>query len=510
MRRRLISRGLRFPKRDGDRGATAVVVAGSLLMLMGFAAIAVDVARGFVERRVDQTTADVAATAGGVEVLLGVSGGGLATEDMVEAALEFAQLNLPTQYSDTEWQALWEGCTDPNRNERPGDNFVALNAPSGWSVNDPANWCMSVDGAQSLFRVRIPDQAVDTTFGRLLGVTQLYPSAAAVVTWDAEGAGVLPFGLPSGVADGVQHCISSAPPGLANDPCDGPDSGNFGVIKARIFGESPYNGCQAAPTNSVLALNIAAGIDHVVVAAPDTDLSNEIRDECYNFPVNTLQTDTGFPSGVERGLATGSGLPSGTNALLQQGQQSKVNVVGSNLDNAPLWTWLLTGPAYDDVDAPASCNPAGFPPDPADFDFGWERIQLCLSEYANGAYNTVIFSSAIGDRRGNNWSPRFGYAPQFYESSLGPGTRWLHVWRYRAIFIQGTWWKRGGTWVVHHPGDGCVNGDNAPTPCNDTGNYSLEQASAWIIPDAALPAELRGDPPGDAIGINPFTLRLAR
>lgn len=498
-----------------DRGATAVLVAGSLLMLMGFAAVAVDVGRGFIERRVDQTVADVAATAGGVEVLVGAAGTGVTEDDMVEAALEYARLNLPTEYSDPEWQALWEGCTDPNRNTQPGDNFVALSPPSGWNVADPANWCMSIDAAKSLFRVRIPDQVVDTTFGRLLGVTELTPSASAVVGFDQVGGGVLPFGIPSGVGDGVQHCLSTAPPGLVNDPCDFQDSGNFGVLKVRIFGDSPYNGCNAAPTNPVLALNIAAGIDHQVVPAPNTDPANEVRDICYNPLVNTLETDPGFPSGVEWGLATGWGLPAGETARLQQGPQTKQNVVGHGLDDSPLWNWLKAqgedGVIYGS-NAPASCDPAGFPPDldEDNYDFGWELMQQCLTDYVAGSYDTVIFRLSLGDRDGNNWSARFGYTPQFHQASLGPGITWRHIWRFRAVFIQGTWWKRGNSWVVHHPGDGCVNANAQATACTAGGNFQLWQVSAWIIPDAALPDHLKGDPPGAAIGINPFSMLLER
>lgn len=489
--------------RRSDRGATAMFIAFVMVLLMGIAALVIDATgAGFNERRQDQTVADVGAAAGGVEVLLGASGTGVSTDDMVAEALASARSNLPTQYDDTEWRQLWEECTDPNRNTEAGDNFVALDAPSGWSVVDPNNWCMSVDAAKSLFRVRVPDQIVPTTFGRVIGFSELRTSAAAVVNFESAGGGVLPFGLPSGIADGVHHCLSEPPPGLANDPCDMPDSGNFGVLKAKIFGPSPYNGCNAAPTNPVLALNIAAGIDHMVVPAPDTNVANEVRDECYNFPVNTLNTDTGFPSGVEDGMATGQGLPAGETARLQQGPQPKQNVVGHSLDNRPLWHWLLTSPDYDDTDAPTTCDPSSIST--------WQDMGQCLDDYVTGGYDTVIFSTALGDRSTNNWSPRFGFVPQFHESSLGPGNTWRHVARFRAIFIQGTWWKFGTNWKAHQPGEGCFDDDGATTPCAGGGDWQLKQVTSWIIPDEALPSALKGDPPGSATGINPFIMRLMR
>ena len=162
------------------------------------------------------------------------------------------------------------------------------------------------------------------------------------------GAGILPFGFPSSAADGAQHCLSAGPTGLSEDLCTGPSSGNFGTLKIKLFTTPcPYNGCNPAPVNSVLALNIAAGVDHPMVPLANHDLSNEVKDVCYNSNVNTLQSDPGFPSGTESGLATGVGLPAGETALLQQNpQNTNTGVVGYQLDDAPLWDWLVAGLDY--------------------------------------------------------------------------------------------------------------------------------------------------------------------
>jgi Flp pilus assembly protein TadG len=50
-----------------EKGATALLVASSLIMLIGFAAVAVDLSAGFNERRQGQTAADLGALAGAVE-----------------------------------------------------------------------------------------------------------------------------------------------------------------------------------------------------------------------------------------------------------------------------------------------------------------------------------------------------------------------------------------------------------------------------------------------------------
>ncbi|MFQ5522221.1 MAG: pilus assembly protein TadG-related protein, partial [Acidimicrobiia bacterium] len=59
-----------------EHGVSALVIAGSMFMIAGFTAIAIDASALFVERRADQTAADVGALAGGVELMVGVAGGG--------------------------------------------------------------------------------------------------------------------------------------------------------------------------------------------------------------------------------------------------------------------------------------------------------------------------------------------------------------------------------------------------------------------------------------------------
>ncbi len=205
---------------------------------------------------------------------------------------------------------------------------------------------------------------------------------------------------------------------------------------------------------------------------------------------------------MENGLGTGSGLPAGETALLKQGPQPKQNVAGNGLDDRPLWHWLLTSLSYDGIDAPTTCAPGSITT--------WQEMGVCLEDYVAGGHDTVIFSTDMGDRDTNNWTPRFGYAPQFHESSLGPGNTWRHVARFRAIFIQGTWWKQGTNWKAHQPGEGCFDDGGTATSCTGGGSHALLQVTSWIIPDEALPSELKGDPPGSAVGINPFALRLIR
>jgi hypothetical protein len=490
-----------------ERGAAAILVAVMLLLLMGMAAVAIDIGLGFNERRQDQTSSDVGVMAGSIDAIDGIA-------VMRDQALVYARKNLTTVYSDAAWQALWEGCADTElATLNAGSwNFQAVSPPAGWSLANPANWCISFDPSGFL-RVRVPDQESPTTFARVIGSTEIVTNADAISRILTQGGGgIRPFGLGSTVGEGSHQCISSGPGGNSQPPCDGPVSGNFGTLKARLFGNpalGTLENCNASPLGQVLAVNIAAGIDHFVTVDSDGLAANEIRDTCFNPGVDTLNTDTGFPNqGAAEGLVTGP-IQFGLTPLLQQGTNPKLNVVGYQLDNRPLWYYLdsslAAGGAIPAGFVPANCVKSTFDNSAnPDFDWdvdgtldrpeSWEHMQVCLDDFVTGGYTTVMFPSSLGD------TPRFGYLPQFWETDLGTGNSWLHIKRFKAVWIQGTWFKSGNNWVEFQPGETCSCGGS---------NYALKQISGLILPDNALPAELRGDPPPFG-GLNPYTAQLFR
>ena len=107
---------------DDDRGAVAVLVAASMILLLGFAALAIDIGAGYNERRADQTASDTGVMSGAVYVANGNSA-------MRTAILDIARQNLPNTYSNAEWQTMWENCVDPAADSNslfPGANFVAI------------------------------------------------------------------------------------------------------------------------------------------------------------------------------------------------------------------------------------------------------------------------------------------------------------------------------------------------------------------------------------------------
>ena len=194
--------GLSMTRLGTERGATAILTAAALLLIVGIAAITIDISAAQNERRGDQATADTAALAGVIQTLATQSGQGITS-----SVLDIARQNLDETYTNAEWQLLWATCTDPTKNAG-GFRYNSLPTPAGWSV--PSLDCISLD-ARGFLRVRVPDQLTDTSFGQALGVSEIATSAVAVARInDRLSGGILPFGLPSTVSGGDHACLTSS------------------------------------------------------------------------------------------------------------------------------------------------------------------------------------------------------------------------------------------------------------------------------------------------------------
>lgn len=517
-----------------------MLVALSLVVLMGFAAVAIDYGLGINERRQDQSAADLGVMGGGIDYALGES-------EIANGVLEYVWRNLPSATSaswevDTAYRDAFRTCTDPDAASY-GFNFQPVSEPNNTSTGGV--WDGTGDGSGQLpcvslsglgfVRVRVPDQLVDAPFSGVLGFGSLTTHADAVAQIAPIGeGGILPFGLPFGTASGEMICLSDSSGGNSRPPCDGPTAGNFGTLKGRQFG-NPLIGtaqnCTGSPLGDTLAINIAVGLDHFVTEAPDTSASNEVRDMCFNFGVNTLNTDTGFPNnGAEEGLVgpLPPAAPAGAVPRLLDSTNT-VSLFGVNIDNTPLWAFidpsLEGGFGGSGTDVPEVCDPdtfdnssgyvptAGWPyavagdwdnDGNADVLESWEHMQFCLQEYQTATPPPpqsgweVLFLESMGDET------RFAYTPQFFETNLGTGNSWLHVERFVAVWLQGTYWKRGMSWSEFHPGEGCDTSGGGTC----TSSFDMKQLTAFTLPDMALPAELRGNPSPFSGGINPFTVLI--
>lgn len=479
-------------KQNNERGTTLIFVAAAMFMIMGFAAIAVDVGHRYNERRQDQSAADAGVMAGSISYASG-------TDSLRDFALTYVRNNLDTTYSNAEWQASWTGCTDPNKNGG-GFNFVAVPAPAGWGGTLD---CLSID-LSGFVRVKVPDQFVETTFGKVVGVDQLQSTAAAIarISGRANG-GILPFGVLAGAASGTSICLRDNSTPIP--PCDSGDQGNYGAIESPHFGNpaipTPEN-CNGSPKKDVLANNIAAGVDHPLVLDPDGVDANEILDQCTAPAApDTINTFQGISQGLEEGLV-GASVPIGVPGRLRQGGNAKRTIHGNPLDDKPLWEYLnyaFNGPAPSGV--PATCG--GFDNGTSDWDTtlpgnepnkSWQHMQKCLTDYVAAGSTTIIFSTNLGS------APRFAYLPQFWENTWPNGnSAWRHIKAFRATYVQTTWWKKGGTTTPFSPGE--------PTG-TFTGNAQLRQLSGFLLPDNTLPIELRGSAVGQPI--NPYIPELYR
>lgn len=229
-----------------EDGLTVIWVAMVLFFLMGAAALAVD-ASGFYETaRADQTTADLACLAGIPEMPESPTAGRAA------AAANVAQ-NYPALSSVT---PVTTGSTTVMDNGN-GAN-ATIEAPYGGDAN----------------KMRVEVTETDpTTFGRVLGVTEVPITQVAYCKVFSGNGGGQPFGaLPGGWGGGLQ----------AENPC-GNNSGNCGrlfVPRADTIGNNPTT-----------IKNIAEGLDRTL----DPGLSTLVN--CTSVGAggscNVVDTNTG-------------------------------------------------------------------------------------------------------------------------------------------------------------------------------------------------------------------------
>ena len=176
-----------------ERGAVLVLTAFAMILLLGMAALVIDIVILQQARIRAQATVDSAALA--------------AAQDLPNVSLasavaqEYALRNYNVAGGD------WSGCTDPQ----------PLSTPTG--VN-----CISVNDATSptLVRVRLPNREVSTFFAPLLGVDAFSVSATATAQVEYSGGST---GIPTdGDADPadfqqVADFLRAGDPGGGYDKC---------------------------------------------------------------------------------------------------------------------------------------------------------------------------------------------------------------------------------------------------------------------------------------------------
>lgn len=510
-----------YPMTSGgeqERGASLITVAITMVLLMGMAAIAIDLGLGFNERRQDQTAADVAVMAGATESVLGSD-----QQTIVSETLQFARLNLDTSFGDAEWEAIWEECEDPDKDSfdvgtgTPVE-FQPMSNLTAWAADGPAELdCISQ--VSSYFRVRVPDQLVNTSFAQVLGFSDLTTSAAAVARIEPGGSSgaVYPFGIPGNTGTG-EICLKSSGSGTAFPPCQGSSSGGFGEIDSEFFGDLFGTPDCGLPGATELAQNVALGMDHAVSVWPETDAADEsvtvgsphpgdnvVRnyqnigyDACrivdgnvepefagHVTPPNTMRVATGFsPDPIEEGLVSNSTFL-GEPSKLQQGSNPTRDIVKRRtgateeiykLDNVGLWDYLNDMNAVPTVPECDGETYGGLP-----IEDKVDRMHTCLANYPS-TETTDLFVDDIED------SPRLVWAPEYWHAAATSGKSWQPIKGFRLVFIGGTYFNCSGSscGVVFYPdlegvGEMC---DPGASGCKALG---LDQLSGFLLPFEAIP-----------------------
>lgn len=517
--------------RPRDEGTSAVLIAFAMVLIMGMAALVIDATgAGFNERRQDQTAADTAVMSGALGFILGED-----DTTKVTNALHVARTNLDTTYTDDEWQAIWEACVDSDI----GAVDVGTGVPQAFTpMPNPfppgTGSLQCVSKASSYMRVVIPDQLVETSFGRILGFDSLETHAEAIARIESlEGAnGLIPFGIPGG-SDNGETCLSTNPSGIAELPCQGPTAGGFGTVNSEFFGDFLGSPSCANPGATELRQNVALGIDHFVDVWPAANAaaqgvsegdphpgnpaigtySDAWFDQCritggvvqpetpgHEFPPNTLRVDSGFPApDVEAGLISNStflGQPSRlqnttnpTQALVKKRTGGPETVY--ELDDRGPWFYLTGTGACD------SASYAGLATDAK-----VALFQTCLTAYSGP---NDIFAPSIAD------SPRFAWAPQYWHATAGTALPWQPVKAYRMVFIGGLWFNcsavPGSCGAVFYP-DEETTGEICEVFGGGCRELNLDQMSAWVLPDEAVPDSVSSAFPGG--DVSPFEPTLYR
>lgn len=490
----------------GEEGFTLVFVTLTVMVMMIFAAFAVDIGAAFNERRQDQSAADSGVLGGAQNAASG------SRQVVGSRVVELVRQNLDTTYSDAEWTAAWASCEDGN----------ALDIANVVSVGGQVTECVSFDTSGTFVRVHLPSQMVKTAFAQVMGIDALPVTASATARLDPPGpGGVLPFGVLVNAPDGFQICLRSGATGLAQDPCTGSDQGNFGTVISPFFGNEELGTTTDCTINenTHTPANLALGIDHMLLTHPDGATAAEDRaDACFNFGPNNVTTDTGFSGQrIYDGFISNQTFGTkNTPARLQQGDGPFRKLLnGANtvkIDNQPLWEFIDDDP----TGTPASCHRSLFPPDgEANYSpLGTQQITQCLNDYAADLnadglpdHTGVLFGETDSE---GEWavlsSPRFGFVPQFWSNAWGSGKHQQRILAFRPVFLQGLYFKAGTDWIVHRPGEGTQNLCVAQgAGCK---NVSLEQLTGFLLPDSTLPSEVIENGPGGDLG--PWEISLWR
>jgi hypothetical protein len=476
---------------------SAVLLAGSLFMIMGFAAIAIDFGAGVNERRADQTAADTAALSAGVELI--VSG---SVQNAVDTVKAFTNDNLNRTVSNAQWAA----CTDADALAYPTDAI-----PGVANGSDCISFGPNAGGtAFAKIRVLLPEQTSPPFFSRVLGSTGIVTTAAAEIQLDnLFASGAFPAGVFSGAGAGDTFCIKTGTGASSTDSCGDPSTGDFGNFHPYFYTEvsagNPSSLCTSGNQPAPLSRAMADGIDHFLGISPNPTGTKRNGINCPQFPGPLFpdQVDSGggsSTSDITDGLIKGGSYDGSFTGRLTRkiwpNPWGTATIFNRTVDNRPLWSYIDPG-AISAAGTPQSCIDAASGPSQnngsqeAQFVLAQTNLKACL---AAGNTPDSLFVEALYE------SPRLTIVPRYWESV--PNNSNGAVYNIKAfvpVFIDGVWTKNGPQWtcnggVINIPGNLCKHepGRVGTLHINSAGNQKIDSASAIVLNCDVLPGV---DPP---------------
>lgn len=515
-----------------DSGVTMILVALVLVIMMIFAAFAVDVTAVYSARRGDQNAADTASL-GGLQTLL--------APGSTDAEVKAQVISLVTGSIGSAAAGYdWNSCTTPD--DDPVDTAV------------DGNNCITTTATRDILQVRIPVQSYDGGFARVAGV-DLKHAAFAIAGIDSIGlGGVLPLPMASGAGGGDGYvCVRTGSGGAldAMPPCDKQNTGGFGNVDFDLW----RAGCASGLPKDRWATNIARGVDHMLslygagkkpwglVEKKDQDLcpgTIETRPNAAGTPSTNGVTTQTVADALFNGLSGGIPGRLALNAGSELADNDRTTIGSVDVDNNGLWEFITPGLDSATSDVPESCEAHNFVAGDTELPPALQTyfssngvsatdrlrvlLQRCISHY-NGA-NGGVFSAGIpglndqgscGPSKNKpctgvvfgldsdplkegydiQFTPRFAYVPELHSSSL-LGDNTVRFGAFRPVYMQRVF---GGqcastcSWYFE------PNPISSPTP-----TYAAESKAAgltvFVLPGSSLPGHLGNDDAPFDVGIN--------
>lgn len=502
---------------ESERGATAILVAASLLLLMGFAAIAVDAGVAYSERRQQASGADVGAlaalqfaktTLGTPAVCTGLSGKDLSACRGAVEALDVIEGTVPGRYTPTDWTACDDTTESANR---------------GYTQKSTVSKCIWFTPNLQRSRVVLPGTDVDTSFSAPLGFGSIGVGAFAEAGLEMDiVGGVLPFAIGPSGSGANQACFTAGDTSndkLDIEPCASGTEGNYGKLNLRLYGNETYGTptiCSGGNAER-MRTNLTAGSDHPLEPASKSPGIVNDDTNCNNItnPVDEVETWTGNAQGaISDGLIYGSVDPTLEGRLLCKGslstntsnedyplgtyESSRCATINSHhpeaYDHSPLWDYVASG-------APGTAPGGECAPGQTTNRQGmegciaWWKVNAPAKWLSPGVINPSwepLFSSSILE------SPRFAGIP-ILDSDPGGGFSAYRITEFIPVYLQTTYLGCNGNTcsIVHSPGETSPGACPATITANDwscgwpgSGNKIFEALSAFILDLEMLPSDI--------------------